>query len=776
MISQSKALEFDGFRFFTGGYMAKVYGTFGPTFNTVPSMVEAILKPVFKVIGQWKNCYQFDSHYADQLSQSFRNRIANGEAVYLLGLSPSSHNTGAALVKCSTVGGIEVISNDEEERFTGIKHCENFPIESLKEISKRLQAMDLSFADIHGVCLTWDFPRFIPIATKILLQHAPLSLMASKEGASDGLSFKKTLEGFETSKHLMPFFNATKPVVSMHHHKNHAYFSYAASPFCTSRKSTLIAVMDGFGESGAISLYSAQGGDIRNIAENNSYVDSLGALYGIISSTQGGWKLQSSEGRYMGAAAWGNMNRLTNQYYRRLREIVHFADEGNIFINRSMSGWQYGGIYTPYKRALTEVLGDPIPLEKMWNPDVVLNLDEIKHADITRDRVDKAAALQMVFEDAIFHVVDYWIRKTGVEQLVLSGGTALNCLANMKLLEQFDEAYYLRYLNKKTYLSLWIPPTPGDAGVAMGAAIQFAMLNGVKPVKSCMPHPFICGVSPCIKSIEDAIAHIKSDNYTDHPDTAKKKEDTRILKYRRIGNLNDPSVLNDAADFMAYAISQDGVIGIYQGSAETGPRALGHRSILANPFNPNTLDVLNTRVKIRERIRPLAPMLTLECAAEYFDLSLGASQANYDAYRYMILTVMAKENAHGVIPAVIHKDGTARIQIVREEDNPLIHAYLKAMGRIAGAEVSVNTSLNVGSPIVQTPLQALEVLYRARGLDGLIMVASNGDVVCVWLEGISTHGHLSRLDFWLHNYKLDRSNCAIGDVVVTKVASESGFF
>ena len=139
---------------------------------------------------------------------------------------------------------------------------------------------------------------------------------------------------------------------------------------------------------------------------------------------------------------------------------------------------------------------------------------------------------------------------------------------------------------------------------------------------------------------------------------------------------------------MAFMVAQGGVIALYQGAAETGPRALGHRSILANPCDANVRERLNERVKYREAIRPLAPMATLEAAQEYFELLPGASDADYNAYNYMVLTAQSKPHARDKIPAVIHADGTGRIQIVRAEDDPLTYAYLKALGRHIGVEIS----------------------------------------------------------------------------------------
>jgi carbamoyltransferase len=404
---------------------------------------------------------------------------------------------------------------------------------------------------------------------------------------------------------------------------------------------------------------------------------------------------------------------LTNPYYKRLRQIFYFAEQGRIYINRTMTNWQNTGEVTPYTQMLKEIIGEPIPAANMWNPDAVLNVAEVQHSQITRRRVDVAAACQLVFEDGIFHIVDHYIRTTGVSQLVMTGGTALNCLSNMHLIEKFDESWYERNLGKTARLNLWVPPVPGDAGVTIGAAYSLAMRCGYKAGHK-LEHAFYCGKAAASSEILDAI------NGDDE------------IGYEELGNINLPEDLESIAGLMAYVISNDGVVGTFQGAAETGPRALGHRSILANPCNPKTLDNINRLVKFREPIRPLAPMVTREQAEKFFELSPGAASDDYNAYNYMVLTTMARPLAYERTPAIVHKDGTARIQIVRRETDPLIYAYLKAMGRRVGAEVSVNTSLNVGGPIVQTPVQALEAMKRAKALTTMVMVGETGETFLVW--------------------------------------------
>jgi len=195
----------------------------------------------------------------------------------------------------------------------------------------------------------------------------------------------------------------------MRHHNNHAYYPYAMSPFAGSSNPTIIIVMDGFGDDGSISMFEAKENQIKLIRRNTGFFDSQGLLYAVISSTQGGWEPLSSEGRYMGASAWGDMNRLTNPFYKPLREILYFGTEGEVYVNRSMIRYHQLGQQKPYGKRLKAILGDPIPPELIWNPDMILNVDDIEHAEITQERVDKAAALQLIYEDVLFHMVDHLI-------------------------------------------------------------------------------------------------------------------------------------------------------------------------------------------------------------------------------------------------------------------------------------------------------------------------------------------------------------------------------
>jgi carbamoyltransferase len=677
--------------------------------------------------------HQLGSDFAKARIAHVRDKLDRGETIYLAGLAPpGTHNSGVALVEVTKANGPRLIVNNEEERFSGNKHTTEYPRSSLDAMVATLRGIGRDIGDIDAWLTSWDYPDLAGTIARSVLEEVPQSLKLLRTTEAAGFDGRRLDQMTRTPKILGRQLGLAErvPLICMPHHDNHAWFSFAASPFADHDEPVAIAVLDGTGDRGSISLYVVENGDMRRLYCNDSMFDSLGAFYSVISSTQGGWTWLSSEGRYMGAAAWGDMNRASNPYYARLKNVLDFGEGGEVRINRALANWYCDPFDHPYNAALIEILGEPLKPDQLWNPDSVLRVEDIQHRPDTRDRLDKAAATQLVFEDAMIHVVDHLLRATGASRLVLTGGVALNAIGNMRLLEHFDETWFSNAQHRKARLHLWVPPTPGDPGVPIGAAWLFAHLAG-SPRGAPMTHAFYCGLPP---SPEDIATALGADD----------------IASQRIGEISTPGGRNAIADLMAFMVAQGGVIALYQGAAETGPRALGHRSILANPCDAKARELLNERVKYREAIRPLAPMATLEAAREYFELLEGASDANYNAYNYMVLTAQSKPQAREKIPAVIHADGTGRIQIVRAEDDPLTYAYLKALGRRIGVEISVNTSFNVAGPIAQTPRQAIDTLRRSKGLDVVLLVADDGAVTAAWHGGMRDSG---RFTGWLREWE-----------------------
>lgn len=681
--------------------------------------------------------HQLGSAFSDARIALLRDKLARGETVYLAGLgAPGTHNSGVALVEVTQAHGPRLVVNNEEERFSGNKHTTEYPRLSIDAVIATLRGMGRDIGNIDAWLTSWDYPTLAGTLARSVLEELPQSLKLLRATEAAGFDGRRLETMTRTPKILARQLGLAErvPLICLPHHDNHAWFSWAASPFPDDGEPTAIAVLDGTGDRGSVSLYVVEHGAMRRLYCNDSMFDSLGAFYSVISSTQGGWTWLSCEGRYMGAAAWGDMNRASNPYYARLRDVLHFGASGEIRINRALANWYCDPFDHPYKQGLIDIMGEPLKPEQLWNPDAVLRVEDIEHRPDTKERLDKAAATQLVFEDAMIHVVDHLLRTTGANRLVLTGGVALNAVGNMRLLEHFDEAWFAAAQQRRARLQLWVPPVPGDPGVTIGAAFLFAHLAGA-PRGKPMTHAFYCGTAP---SLDDIVAATTGDD----------------VASQRIGDISASEGLAAIADLMAFMVARGGVIALYQGAAETGPRALGHRSILANPCDPAARELLNARVKYREAIRPLAPMATLEAARDYFELLPGASDADYNAYSYMVLTAQSKPHARDKIPAVIHADGTGRIQIVRADDDPLTYAYLKALGRHIGVELSVNTSFNVAGPIAQTPQQAIDTLRRSTGLDVVVLVASNGEVHAAWHGGERDSG---RFTGWYATWKAGRA-------------------
>ena len=692
--------------------------------------------PLLEFIYRQQAIYRSGSRFARARVRAIKDKIERGETAYLAGVSSAGiHNSGVALVEV-TRNGPRLLFNNEEERFSAVKHTNKYPQMAIAALRAAMGGMGLDIKNIDAWFSSWDYAALAATLIRSLLEELSVNIGMTKGDPTGLFNLRDFDRGSRAPRHIARQLGLSEwvPLIGTPHHDNHAWFSFATSPFAHDATPVMVAVLDGLGDMGSVSLYVCEGGRMRRLYSNDSVFDSLGIFYSVISSTQGGWTWLSSEGRYMGATAYGNGDRKTNPYYAALKPILSLQPEGRIAINRDLANWQRDILRKPYTPELIRILGQPLAPEDMWNPDAVLRIEDIKHKENTQERLDKAAATQMVFEDALVHVVDHFIRTTGSDRLVLTGGIALNALGNMRLLEHFDASFYRRELNQQTRLHLWVPPTPNDAGVTMGAAYMGAYLAGYG-IGAMTEHAFYCGTPPAEADIRAALDA--------SPD----------VEWIELMSAKDAPARAQFADFMAYMTSQNAIFALYQGAAETGPRALGHRSILANPCNPNTRANLNAQVKYREAIRPLAPMLTLEAAKQFFELSEGASDADYNAYNYMVLTAHAKPEVRTRIPSVVHADGTGRLQIVRENTDPLTYAYLKALGRRIGVEVAVNTSFNVAGPIAQTPAQALDTLRRSKGLDAVLMFSDEGPVFAALHTGTSGVGGGNRFRQWLTEWQ-----------------------
>jgi len=441
-------------------------------------------------------------------------------------------------------------------------------------------------------------------------------------------------------------------------HVNHHLAHAASAYFCSGWEECLVLVVDGMGELQSATVFHAHHGRLEKLCAISAR-DSIGILYSVV-TLHLGFDFNADEYKIMGLAPYGNRERFRSFF----EHAVTLREDGTIHIpllRMNQSRDEREG-YLATRRYLTDHVVKP------RNPD----------DDITNDHRDVAAALQACFDRVLLHICGQFGKRTGLRRLALAGGAALNCTANGKLVQSgmFDD--------------IFVQPAAGDDGAALGAAAFRASQNGgIRNVR--MPVPFYGPAYP-VSKVEEALCGFA--------DTIE------VVCYAHLA---------DACAEAAKLIADGRVLGWYRGRMEFGPRALGHRSILADPGRPDMRDRINAMVKMREAFRPFAPAATLREADRWFEVAPGAE------FPYMITTVNVRQEYRSQLPAITHVDGSARLQTVSSTDNPEFHALLDAVGKTTGREMVLNTSFNVkGQPIVNTPSQAIETFLRT-GIDCLFV-------------------------------------------------------
>ncbi len=689
-------------------------GRYGPKHPHLGRLAARISRRAVRALGRRLGTLTLSDRYAKSRIAAMRAELDAGRAVLLLGVGVGGHDSGLSLVEASPRGGIEILATFAEDRFVQKKRYGAFPSRSVAALREYMDRHRIEASSIHAVVSSFDYPEVISLGFRAAFEEAPASFRLARLDVVDD-NLREVVRAFVAPDRLSRALGleGRMPIIGMPHHGNHAAIAWAGSPFCHQPGRTLIAAIDATGDTGSISIYLGEDGRLRQLHTNESYWESLGFFYSFMSSSFGGWPFGSAEGRWMAAAAFGEQDRESNPYYEAVASLLSVDGAGRVQINRELANWPRRGSIAPFTPAIEPLIAQPIPASLYFHPEVTLRFSNGPLNGEVRRRVDQAAATQLVFEDAIAAVLEPWLVETGASRLILTGGTALNCVSNLKLLERFDEAFYAKKLGQPdTRLQLWVPPAPGDDGAHPGAAHHFALLAGARPAAP-IRHCFHGSSTGRRESVLEEIKGIEGVECADFSDTA--------LGVGRRG----------AADFLAYLIEHDAIVGLYQGRGEMGPRALGHRSILANPRSADVAERINRSVKYREDYRPVAPMCTLAVAREYFHLCEGAAADDYSAYRWMTLAARAKPRAIREVPAVVHVDGTVRPQIVGEED-PFTFSVLRRLEARIGLAMAVNTSLNLGTPLVETPAQAAHMLTKSPGLGGILFLSDDGAPIFVW--------------------------------------------
>ena len=586
----------------------------------------------------------------------------------ILGISAFYHDSAAALVADG-----HIVAAAQEERFTRKKQDARYPENAIRYC---LDEAGCSLDDVdYVVFYEKPFVKFERLL-ETYLAFAPRGFASFRMALPLWLKeklFQKNLVGKKLNAKA-PDFDWQNKLLFAEHHRSHAASAFYPSPF----EEALILTMDGVGEWTTTSVGIGRDHAIEMVKEIQ-FPHSLGLLYAAFTYYTG-FKVNSGEYKVMGLAPYGEP-RYVNLI---LDNLIDLKEDGSFRLNQDYFDYCVGLRMT--NQRFDQLFGGPARDPESW---------------LTQRDMDLAASVQAVTEEVVLRLVKNLVAETGLRQVCLAGGVALNCVANGKVLRDglVDD--------------LWVQPAAGDAGGALGAALSayHEFLDQPRRLGNVLDGMQGAYLGPGFAN--DEIAE----------------------RLRRAGAVfevvDDDAVIEQTVD----ALADEKAIGWFQGRMEFGPRALGARSILGDPRSPNMQKQLNLKVKFRESFRPFAPSVLREDVADWFALDADSP------YMLVVADVAAKRQyevsdndkalfgidrlntLRSEIPAVTHVDMSARVQTVHKQTNPRYHALLSAFKARTGCPVLVNTSFNVRSePIVCTPEDAFRCFM---GTDIDVLVAGN---------------------------------------------------
>ena len=559
--------------------------------------------------------------------------------MYTLGISCYYHNSAAAILHNG-----KIIAAVDEERFSRQKFDDNYP---KLAINWCLKESGISPAELNAIAF-YDKPilkferlldNYIGVAPKGF--HSFLDVIPK-------WIHKRLWVKDEIKNHLKEF---NGEIIFPEHHMSHASHTFFTSPF----DEAAILTVDGVGEWSTTTFGTGQDTSIKLISDIR-WPHSVGLLYSAFTYFLG-FKVNEGEYKLMGLSAYGK----PKYYDKILDELIDLKNDGSLHLNMKYFAFTHDKVMT--NQNFSDLFG----------------ISPRNHdSEPTQLHYDIAASAQLILEDILLKMANHVYKKTKMKNLCLGGGVALNGVANYRILAEGP------------FEKIHIPPSPGDAGSAVG----------------CAQYMYYCHLKNK-RILENNSDMIKNNIYVG---PSYSNDEIKLF----LDKNNIPHEFLETSPLLkktAKLISEGNVVGWYQGKMEWGPRALGNRSILADPRNPNMKDILNEKIKHRESFRPFAPSILEEFVSDYFEINVPSP--------YMLF--VAKIRKPKKIPAVTHVDGTGRLQSVSKDVNSLYYDLINEFYKITGVPVIINTSMNVmGEPIVNTPEQAYQMILKTD-MDYLVL-------------------------------------------------------
>lgn len=572
----------------------------------------------------------------------------------ILGLNAFHADAAACLLKDGVV-----VAAAEEERFRRIKHWAGFPAQAVEYV---LREAGIRLAEVDQVAINQDGRANLGKKLTYLLTRRPDLAMVM-----DRLRHRRERMG--VAEHLalnLPGQPLSCEVLGVEHHQAHLRSAFEGSPF----ERALAVSVDGFGDF-ASAAWGLGEGRYVGVDDRVYFPHSLGLFYQAMTQFLGFWNY-GDEYKAMGLAPYGKPT-----FLARLREVVCLEPNGQFRLNlryfrhhreRIEFDWESSvpTFSALYSSELEQLLG-PARLNGQA-------LDD-RHADL-------ACSVQAMYEEALFHLLRALHLRYRTDALVLSGGCAMNSVANGKI------------LGHTAFKKVYVPAAAGDAGGAVGAALEaWRQGEGASAPRQAYTR---ADWGPAFDEVEIARAvEAFSSQLAFGGCTVRQIEDTQALCHR-----------------VAFRIARGAVVGWFQGRMEWGPRALGQRSILGDPRRPDMKDILNHKVKRRESFRPFAPSVLREYVSDWFEVDADVP--------FMTHVLPIRYARRERIPAVTHVDGTGRLQTVCRDDQPHYHALISEFYRLTGVPMLLNTSFNENEPVVCRPEEALDCFVRTR-MDMLVL-------------------------------------------------------